>query len=220
MTRSATALVAAGLALAGLVANAQLREPATGSMFDENVNAGGTQFQCLGTGLRKVFVAKVYAMTYCLEPKAVSQVDDWVRSHHEARAATAELTKALRGDGDFYYQLARVPSDRMVVMRMVRNVSQKQLADAFTESLGKVLPAQSTAKLIALVPRDAKEGDTVVIRTKGDTLLFRIGDHENTVTDKEIAQKLWDVWLSPDSVAPSLKDSLADHFARSTGPRG
>lgn len=208
------AAVLAGLGLMASTAVAELREPETKTTFEDTLTVQGTTFRCLGTGVRKILWIKAYALTYCLAEDSVAPVvDDWVRQTHGDQSGKA-LAEALRKDATFYARLARQPGDRLVVMKMTRNVSRDQLADSFQDSLSDVLPAESVKKLVDAIPGDAKKGDTVRIWSQGATVTLDIAGNKQTLDDAAIAHGLWNVWLSGKSVTPSLRTSLAQETAR------
>lgn len=200
--------------LAPATGSAQLREPDTGTTFDRTVDIGGETFECLGTGVRKVMWIKAYAVAFCMGERSVAPVvDDWVKKTHGDLSGQALVT-ALEKDGRFYERLARQPADRLVVMKMTRDVSRDKLASSFRGSLKDVMPAESVNKLIDAIPGDAKKGDVVHISTKGQTVTLDIGGQKKVFEDEHIAHGLWNVWLSGKSVTPSLRTSLAKETAR------
>lgn len=206
--------VMAGLGLMASTAVAELKEPETGTTFEDSLTVEGTTYQCLGTGVRKILWIKAYALTYCLADDSVAPVvDDWVRKTHAGQSGKA-LSEALRKDATFYARLARQPGNRLVVMKMTRDVSRSQLASSFEDSLSDVLPADSVKKLVDSIPGDAKKGETVRIWSQGATVTLDIAGKKKTLDDAAIAQGLWDVWLSGKSVTPSLRASLARETAR------
>ena len=72
-----TLLLVASLLLAtpALAADAQatIVDDSTGTRFDAVTTVAGTKYRCLGAGVRKVFLFKAYAVTYCLQS---DKVDD------------------------------------------------------------------------------------------------------------------------------------------------
>jgi hypothetical protein len=210
--RVAIALVGA-LGVWAAANTAPLRDSASGVTFEPAPKVGGTTFECLGAGVRKVLVFEAYALTFCLDARqADSIVDGYVASAHPGLTGEA-LAKALREDGGFYRQLAQEPADRLVVMKALRDLSRDQLAGAFKDSLSKVLPPASVAKLIAAIPGDAPKGAEITLRSHGDALTIDIAGNARTVEDADVAHHIWDVWLSKDTVSSSLKKSIAERTA-------
>jgi len=186
----------------------------TGVKFDPVVTAEGTQYRCLGAGVRKVFLFKAYAVTYCLE---AAKVDDAIvpylkKSHGSAKGDA--LAEALEDDQRFFDQLAAAPGDKLVVMRLVRDISKDQIAGAFRDSLSGVLSKAQVDKLIDTIPGDAKDGQKILLHSHGDRLVIDIAGNAKTIEDREIAARLWRVWLGPDSPTPSLKASIAELISR------
>lgn len=195
---------------------APLREPSTGVRFDPHPQVAGTTFQCLGTGLRKVFLFEVYAVTYCLEPAQVKKLDAYVDQKYPGFVGEP-LVKALRSDPGFYGRLALSPGDHLVLMHAVRDFSRRKMGEAFRDSLKSVLSPEKINTLIAAIPADVKDGDDVRIYRVGDELTIDIAGRKNTIVDAEIAEKLWDVWLSGKSVTPALRRTIAERAAARVG---
>lgn len=212
-----------GLGLTWIVpgsALANLKEPETGATFEQRVDVDGTTYECLGTGVRKVLWIKAYAVAYCLGERSVKPVvDDWVRKTYGELSGKA-LVAALEKSGPFYERLARQPADRLVVMKMTRDVSRDKLASSFRDSLSDVLPADSVQKLVDAIPSDAKKGDVVHIWAKGATVTLDIAGQKKVIEDENIAQGLWNVWLSGKSVTPELRKSLAKTAAQRASAEG
>lgn len=209
-------LLAALLLLATPAAAAEkpLVDPSTGVKFDAEPTVDGTNFRCLGAGVRKVFLFKAYAVTYCIE---ADKVDDaivpYLQKNHANRQGGA-LTDALEDDQKFFDQLAAARGDKLVVMRLVRDISKDQIAGAFRDSLSDVLSKAQVDKLIDTIPGDAKDGQKILLHSHGDQLVIDITGKAKTIDDGEIASKLWRVWLGPDSPTPSLKESIAKQVSR------
>ena len=185
----------------------------TGTKFEAETTVGNTKYRCLGAGVRKVFLFKAYAVTFCLQ---ADKVDDTLVGHlkkaHENKTGKA-LADALENDQAFFDRLANAPGDKLVVMQLVRDISKDQIAGAFRDSLGDVLPKDKVEKLIETIPGDGKDGQKILLHSHGDTLVIDIAGTAKTIEDKEIASKLWRVWLGPGSPTPSLKESIAEHVA-------
>ena len=185
----------------------------TGTKFEAETTVGNTKYRCLGAGVRKVFLFKAYAVTFCLQ---ADKVDDTLVGHlkkaHENKTGKA-LADALENDQAFFDRLANAPGDKLVVMQLVRDISKDQIAGAFRDSLGDVLPKDKVEKLIETIPGDGKDRQKILLHSHGDTLVIDIAGTAKTIEDKEIASKLWRVWLGPGSPTPSLKESIAEHVA-------
>jgi len=194
-----------------------LVDDSTGTRFEAETTVAGTRYRCLGAGVRKVFLFKAYAVTYCIE---AARVDDALVPHIEKRHAGRKgeaLAEALEDDQAFFDGLARAPGDKLVVMQLVRNISKDQIAGAFRDSLGGVLSKEKVEKLIDTIPGDGKDGQKILLHSHGSRLVIDIAGDAKTIDDQEIADNLWRVWLGPDSPTPSLKESIARHVAARAG---
>jgi hypothetical protein len=198
---------------------AEIVEPSTGVRFASPVTAGGESFECLGAGVRKIFIFKVYAVAFCMPPGEAQAVErSYAHSAYPGLIGPA-LAEKLAGDQGFFDVLANSPGDKLVLMHMVRDVSQKQLADAFHDSLSKILPPPKVAVLVAAIPSDARDGQTAVLRSHQGALSIDIGGRVQTIRDPETAQEIWRVWLGPESVSPTLKRSIAERSVQPTAAR-
>lgn len=196
-----------------IAAPAVVVDSSTGVKFDQVQTVEGTRYECLGAGVRKVLFFKAYAVTYCVEAsKARGVVDEYLASAHP-KLSGDKLADALEDDERFFETLASAPADKLVIMRLVRDISKDKISDAFRSSLSGVLPKEKVDRLIATIPGDAKDGQKILIYSKGSELVIDIAGDAKRIDDEMIARKLWRVWLGPDAVAPSLKDSIAARTA-------
>ncbi len=200
------ALVGASAAATDLV------DHSTGTRFGQRASAGGTDFECLGAGVRKIFTFKVYAVTYCVDAERAEGLDEFAGQLHP-NLQGEELAAALEKDSRFFDYLASLPGDKLVVMHMVRDVGRDKLADAFRKALKDVLPPDKVERLVGAIPSDAHNGENALLYSSGSKLVIDIAGRQQTIDDSLIAHKLWTVWLGPDSVSPSLKRSLAKNAA-------
>ena len=188
---------------------ATLRDDSTGVRFDETTTVDGTTYRCLGAGVRKVFLFKAYAVAWCLEASKVDEtIAGFLKTNHPDRKGK-KLADALEDDQRFFDRLASAPGDKLVVMRLVRDISKDQIAGAFRDSLSDVLPPAKVEKLIDTIPGDAKDGQQILLHSHGSRLVIDIAGDAKTIDDEQIADNLWRVWLGPSSPTPSLKDSIA-----------
>jgi hypothetical protein len=206
----ALALLAFLVASVPAAASAEkVRDGSTGISFDVEQQVGGIAYTCLGAGVRKILVFKAYAVTFCLERSiAAETVRGYVQKTYPALRGE-DLADALEDDPKFFEHLAGAPGDKLVIMRVVRDVSREKVANAFRDSLAEILPKAKVDKLIATIPGDIPDGQSALLYSKGDALTIDIGGNGKTLEDADIARKLWWVWLGPSGVSPSLKDSIA-----------
>lgn len=199
------------------VAAEKLVDESTGVKFDAEQSVAGTQFRCLGAGVRavrKIFLFRAYAVTYCLQADKVDDVLLGYIEKNEPGKKGAALSEALLRDQKFFDTLASAPSDKLVIMRLVRDISKDQIAGAFRDSLSDVLPKAKVDKLIDTIPGDAKDGQKILIYSKGNELVIDIAGKAKTIEDEQIAKQLWRVWLGPEGVSPSLKESIAQQVGK------
>ncbi len=208
-TPALVAALAAATLLAAPASAQHLVEPSTELKFEKAPTIDGKPFLCLGTGLRKKAFFKVYAMVFCVEDAA-------------GRAALAKLLEGntktagqLAEDDEFFKKLMALPVDKAAEMVFVRDVGKEKMKDAFEESLtkalGKAEKPRIDAFLAANMDKDLKSGDHMILRTRpnGELTVGLVGALK-TSTDPVLAPAVWMPYLGPDSVAPSLKKSVAE----------
>src|SRR5438105_4930428 len=137
----------AALALAVLpgVARAEkLVEEHTEIGFDAAQTLDGISLKCVGTGLRKKFVVKVYAVAFCLEADKADAV---------LAAAKAKAGGKVDGDSTaFFTALREASAAKAVDMRFVHDAPKEKMVEAFGETLDKALgkdDAEGRAKFLA-----------------------------------------------------------------------
>lgn len=194
----------------------KVKDDSTGISFDVRQQVGGVEYTCLGAGVRKIVVFKAYAVTFCLEQSIAEQTVKGYVEKTYPKLKGEDLADALEDDPKFYEHLALAPGDKLVIMRVVRDVSREKVANAFRDSLAEILPKAKVDKLIETIPGDIPDGQSALLYSKGDTLTIDIGGKGKTLEDADIARKLWWVWLGPSGVSPSLKDSIAARAAVSS----
>lgn len=191
----------------------KVRDDSTGIAFDVRQEIAGVRYSCLGAGVRKILFFKAYAVTFCLEQSvAQATVRDYVAKTYP-NLKGEDLADELEDDPKFFQRLVEAKGNKLVIMRVVRNVSRDQVANAFRDSLEELLPGPKVAKLVDTIPGDIKDGQSARLYTKGTTLTIDIAGQAKTIDDADIAQKLWWVWLGPSGATPSLKTSIARRAA-------
>jgi hypothetical protein len=196
--------------VAAVAAPTTFVDDTTGTKFAGTQTANGVTYQCLGAGVRKVFFfINVYAATLCVETPSVKNVTDYVAGQKAKTPNAADLTDKLIDDQGFFDAILNAPGGKFVIEHLVRNIKREDMAKAFRESLGKVLPAEKVEKLIGLIPGDPHEGQEVKMYSAGNTLTIELNGQANKIEDAEIATKIWGVFLGKDGVSPTLKKSIA-----------
>lgn len=201
------------LAVSPRASAAQLTDSSTGQSFGVEQKVGGASYTCLGAGVRKFVVVKIYAVAFCLDSAvAATTVKEYVARAHPG-VSGEELADALEDDPKFFEALQDAPGNKLVIMKLVHEVTKEKMAEAFRDSLSPVLSAAKIDQLIGAIAGDAREGQRIQIYSVGNSLTIELDGAGRKLEDAEIARKLWRVWLGPRSVTPSLKDSLAAHAA-------
>ena len=193
------------LSLAPLPARAanELVDEDTHTTFDAQMTVEGTNYQCLGAGVRKVFwFVKVYALTFCVDPAVVKSISD-------AAKAKGENADKLAEDNSFFDGIVKAPGGKLVILHLTHDISQEQMAKAFRESLSKVLAPEKVEKLISAIPGNAHSGEIVKLYSVGNSLTIDIAGKAKKIDDEDIAKNLWYVYLGKDGVSPPLKKSIA-----------
>ena len=212
----ALALLALLVSLAPAASAQKVKDASTGIAFDVQQQVGGVAYTCLGAGVRKIVVFKAYAVTFCLEQAVAEKTVRGYIAEKYPNLKGEDLVDALEDDPKFFEHLAGAPGDKLVIMRVVRDVSKEKVANAFRDSLSGLLPQAKVDKLIETIPGDIPDGQSALLYSKGDSLTIDIAGKGKTLDDADIAKKLWWVWLGPSGVSPSLKDSIAERAAVSS----
>jgi hypothetical protein len=188
----------------------------TGARFVERPVVGGTAFHCLGVGSRKAFIFKLYSVAFCLESSAADRVLDEALAWHGTERGK-DLAESLRHDERFFAALGSAPGDKMIVLRFARGVNRGQLEGALRGALGKLIPPADVERIIgaAACPSGVHEGDVALLRSKGSEFVLELGQTERVLPDAEaINERLWGIWLGPESATSNLKESIASRIAR------
>jgi len=203
LTLVACALVFGSLAaaLGARAEGAQIVDRATGTKFDEITRVEGKAYKCVGAGVRKLAVVKVYAIAFCVEV-----------AHAGLRGEA--LFEALRQDPKFFKTLAGTKHNRLVVLKMQRDLSRKQLATNIRRSLTPLLPEEKLDKLDAAITTGARKGQVVKIYAVGNKLTVDVAGEVRVVEDEEVTRKLFFVWLGTKSVSPTLREDIARRAAQ------
>ncbi len=191
----------------------QVVERATGTTFEELAGVDGKAFQALGTGVRKLALVNVYALGFYID---AAHADALVRSYIEAHHAGLQeqaLFEALRKDARFFDTLASTKHHRLVVLKMQRDVSRKQLASTIRRSLTPLLPEDKLDRLDAAITKGAGKGQVVKIYAVGAKLTVDVAGEVRTIEDEEVTDNLFFVWLGTKSVTPTLREDIARRSA-------
>lgn len=215
------ALIAFALTLAFLAVpggahgeGGQIIDRTTGTRFDEIIQVEAKSFKCLGVGVRKLLMVNVYAVAFCVEAAhADAPVKRYIEDHYANLRGDA-LFEALREDPKFFRMLAGTKANRLVVLKMRRDLSKKQLADNMRRSLRGLLSDDKLAELTAAITTGAKKGQIVKIYALGTRLTVDVAGAVRVIEDEEVTAKLFFVWLGPRSVSPALREDIARRATR------
>lgn len=180
-------LLVAALALAAAAPVPARAARVAGVEFPERVEAGGRTLALNGVGLRKKFIIKVYAGgLYLAEP-----------SRDAAGIVAADAPKRVR-------------------MVFLRDVTKKQVMDAYREGFEKNSPGPGLAELVAkldriapAIPAEVKEGTEMLVTYvpgEGTTVVSPAG--KATVEGKEFADALFKNWLGASPADEGLKQGM------------
>jgi hypothetical protein len=157
-----------------------------GVTLPDSVQAGGKTLVLNGVGLRNKMMFKVYVAGLYLEQKS------------------SDANAILKSD-----------SPKRLVMHFVRDVSKKQMTDAFNESFENNSPNEAKSmktdidKLLAAI-EDLKEGNEMVftyVPGTGTTMSIN-GKDKLTIAGPAFAPVIFSVWLGPKPPNADLKKGI------------
>jgi hypothetical protein len=169
-----------------------VKESSTGVEFPAQTNAAGKPVAITGTGVRKKFGFKVYAIASYLE--------------------AGKLDKSR----DPYSQLLTDGPTKLIVMHFVRSVDAGKIRETFLEGLEKNIPnykgspARKDAEAFLNAMTDVGEGDKIELTwSQGGKLNVKIkgqsrGDFQNPL----LAQAVWGIWLGGSPISSDIKNGL------------
>jgi hypothetical protein len=172
--------------IAILVATSLQAATLAGVTLPDSTQVAGKTLVLNGVGLRTKFVVKVYVAGLYLEQKST------------------DANAILKSD-----------SPKKLVMHFVRDVSKKQMTDAFQESFEANSPNEAKTmkadidKMFAAID-DMKEGQEMVFTyVPGTGTTMSINDKDKlTIADKAFAPVLFSIWLGPKPPNGDLKKGL------------
>ena len=171
---------------------AQVKEPSTGISFPSQTSFGGRNLGITGTGVRKKYGFKVYA----------------IASYYEA----GKLDKSR----DLYSQLLSDGPAKLIVMHFVRDVDAGRIRETFGEGLEKNIPnyksspARKDADTFLNALTDVKENQKIeLFWTQGGNLeVFVNGQPKAKVQSPIVAQAVWSIWLGNSPISSDIKTGL------------
>jgi hypothetical protein len=197
------------LALAAVAANAWAQEtvvePVTETAFDKTMGTDPV-LELFGVAPRVknilgVYGAKVYGVGLYVNKEAIT-----------AALGDREPTKIR-----IAATIMATHSDKVLVLKFVRDLERKQIADAFREGIEKTIEiddpriAEDAQKVLASFT-DAKNGDYATMYfTDGATVTISGNDEQLVqVENRILARALMGIYVGPDPVDASLKDKLLE----------
>jgi hypothetical protein len=151
-----------------------------------------------GTGWRKKFIIKVYAMGFYVDEAAAKK----------AWAGHTGTPQAFLINGDF---------DKLGVLRFARDVEAAKIREAYVESLEEALsdkaPAderQAAQAFVALFDHDMKTGEEIHIRTSpdGQVTVTLAGKTKQGPKLPRLVKDVWAIWLGAHPISEDLKKGL------------
>lgn len=206
-------VLAAWLAAAGALAFAgEVVDGSTGQKFAPGrqvANAGKTyDLSCVGTGVRKKMVIKVYALGFYVENAYRQQL---------AAKWKAQVPKAadLEDQAAFFQSLVKDTYCRQFEMKFVREVDAEKVRDAFTEGLENNLPqmkqkpelAAAAKKFVGWFQGTIAEGDRLVITLFPDgTIIAAHNDKPlGTMQDAALVPGVTAIWMGKECISETLR---------------
>jgi hypothetical protein len=205
------------LAAAPLAARAEsVSEPSTGHSFDSLRTVDGRPFTLLGTGVRKKFIVKVYAMALYVDQEAARgafpALVNRAGGSDKAHLTASDHATLFVSYGSF---------GKVGVLHFVRNVEAEKIRGAYEESLADEIAGKSGPEVqegakafVALFDKDLKDGEEIVIHTGGDghVEISQAGAKKSGPTNPKLARAIWNIWLGPKTISADMRKSLVERI--------
>jgi hypothetical protein len=195
----------------------KVAEPSSGVQFDAQKSWDGKAFTLVGTGIRKKFIVKVYAMGLYVEnvdgKRAFSSLATKAGGSDQAKLTEGDRAQSFLIWGSF---------GKVGVMHFVRDVGAGKIHDAFAEDLSDELSDKAapdvrdaTQAFLKLFDKDLKNGDDIVLRTSPDGKIdVSIGGQEKgSVQNIKLMRALWSTWLGGHPISKDLRASLVNRIS-------
>jgi hypothetical protein len=215
MNRSASSLlIAFALTTAGAARAETIVEPSSGTAFEASRTVDGKPFTLLGTGIRKKWMVKVYAMgLYVAEEDARRAFPALA-----ARAGGKDKAKLTASDhAQSFVIWGTFP--KVGVLHFVRNVEVEKIREAFKdgfeEELSDKAPPElkkATESFLSLFTGEIKEGQEIVLTTNGDGKITVdiAGAVKPGPSNPKLVRALWSVWLGGKPISTDMRKSLVE----------
>ena len=184
-------------------ARADVTEPSSGTAYQETRTVGGKTYQFLGTGLRKKFVIKVYAIGLYVE---------------QAGAKAAYASGAGAGPQSF---VINGSFGKLAALRFLRDVDKGKIQEAYRDSLEGALSDKAPSELsrdanafVALFDKDVREGQELRIATDeaGKITVEIAGQKKEGPQNPQLARAIWEIWLGQKSILGGGRKGLVDRI--------
>jgi hypothetical protein len=187
----------------------RLVEPATSVSFLTEPTYTNIAFRCVAVGVRRKVIFNVYGVAFCLERSRAQQALDQAA----ASVGGTHTATELESTPGFFDALRDAPVAKAAHLIFVRAVSKEQATDALVQAVSGALGpegADRVERLRGMVSRDVKVGEELILTTQPDgTVHVVLGQEDRSLNDPLVARLIWNVWLSPGGVSPTLRTSLA-----------
>jgi hypothetical protein len=183
----------------------------------------GKRYRVLGVGSRKMHLLHVYSIAFAVEDDAhLAVVADYLEDpgfmHRNLRGK--ELAQVLAWDSRFFTALMDAPLNKAAELVFHHHVKVDRMREELAHGLERAMAPGSReriAKLVNLVKRDLGKGERMIFRTRGNAVLWVDFDGAHEVDDEPVARAIWSIFLGPESVTASLKESIARGVAELRG---
>jgi long-chain acyl-CoA synthetase len=195
----------------------KVAEAATGVQFDAQKSWDGKAYTLVGTGVRKKFIVKVYAMALYVEnvdgKRAFSSLATKAGGSDQAKLTEGDRAQSFLIWGSF---------GKVAVMQFVRDVDGAKIKGAFEEGFADELsdkaPADvrtATQEFLKLFDKDLKTGDQIVLRTSADGKIdVSIGGQaKGSVQNAKLVRALWSIWLGGHPISKELRADLVNRIS-------
>lgn len=206
-------LVGVSLLCVGGAARAEdVVEPSTGFSFP--AARGGMAL--IGTGVRKKFVVKVYAMALYVDDAEARRAFPALVS----RAGGRDRAKLLDSDhAQAFVVWGAFP--KLGILHFVRDVEAEKIRDAYKDSLEEELSDKAPPEMkraaegfLAAFNVDLKSGQEIQIHTgvDGKIDITVAGQKRELPANPKLARAVWNIWLGAHPISSDMRKSLVDRI--------
>jgi hypothetical protein len=197
-------------------------EPSSGVSFEKHPASGANTFLCLGAGVRKYLLWRLYAMDFCVEDgKARAEIDRYFSGPGRRYAGMTgrDLAKALADDQGFFDFLVAMPIEKRAEMVFLRGGDAEKAREGFSKNLEKFLGSGDREKaairdFVSAIDRPVSSGDRAVfVSHPGAQLDFTFGANTRSLRHEKAERAFWGAYLGADSPLGSMKEAVAQAVA-------